>query len=613
MALRLVFYIQYFSGESLSLGELASVVYWGLRMDISSVFYTNFFFIIFFLFLYPHFQKKRIREGVVLLLLLSNIPFLAINIIDLAYYRFNLRRTSSDIFQVASGAMDAFPSFWNHYWYLFMLFGILVYACAILFTRWIKKESSDEIAVKSSKKHWLQSLLFVVVLVTLARGVGNRPIMPSTSLLYLPASVQSLVNNSTITILYSLYKKQSHLTEKKYFAVQQLDSIFPVKKEYLCDSPFREKNVMLFIMESFAQDYLDDGGKWRAFTPFIDSLMEESIVCTNAFSNGTESNKGLVALLASIPPFLDEPFYASAYSNTRMEGIGSLLKQKGYSTHFMMGTEYDHFGFAKLGKTLGIDNYVTEDDYGNNKHYDGNWGIYDHFFLPFAAEKLKLARKPFFASLFNVSTHFPHAIPDSLKNRFTIKGQNVAQNSITYFDYSLRLFFDKIKNESWYRNTIFVFSADHNMGWYGGQKMSYYKFFRIPIFFHQPAYPYYQPVKRISQQVDVVPTILRLLHYQQPFLSFGNAVIDTLALGFTFNRFNGLYQLIGQNYILGYNDILDKTQYWYSYKEDSMLNNNRVEEAPFKDSIAYNQMKQYMKAVIQQHHYGLINNKLIVR
>ena len=233
-----------------------------------------------------------------------------------------------------------------------------------------------------------------------------------------------------------MIKRQASLKEKDYYPASRLDTLFTIRHQLQSAEPFNKMNVVVFILESFAKEYVDEGDPLRAKTPFIDSLMAESIVCNNAYANGLESNKGIVALLGGIPPFFDEPFYYSGYSNNNIRGIGTLLKEEGYNTNFFMGAGYDHFGFTRFSKMLGIDNYYSMNDYGNNHHYDGNWGIYDHYFLPYAARQLVKKKSSFLSVIFNISTHFPNKLPDSLKAQFTVKGQNPQQNSISYFDYS---------------------------------------------------------------------------------------------------------------------------------------------------------------------------------
>ena len=607
--LRFVFYLLYFNKNDFSGTVLTTVFYWGCRMDISGIFYFNLGFFVYY-FLIQDFLFARWRRPVTLTLLsVINIPLLAVNIIDLAYYKFNLRRSTVDLFRVAADSLPALGAFWKAWWYLFVLFIALTIVSVIVFNSILKGSSHNKEGYL--KRNLLPCLFFLLVTGLLARGLSDRPIIPSTPLLYLPAQYQSLATNSSITILYSLVKRQTTLKEKSYYTVSGLDTLFTIRHQLKSTEPFNNMNVVVFIMESFAKEYADEKDPLRVKTPFIDSLMAESIVCNNAYANGLESNKGIVALLGGIPPFFDEPFYYSSYSNNNIRGIGTLLKEEGYSTNFFMGARYDHFGFARFSKMLGIDNYYSMNDYGNNRHYDGNWGIYDHYFLPYAASQLVKKKSPFLSVIFNISTHFPNKLPDSLKAQFTIKGQDARQNSISYFDYSLRLFFDLIKNESWYKNTIFVFSADHNIYLHGMEKAGLYKNFRIPIFFHLPGQRIHKSIDKPVQQLDIVPTILDILHYKQPFMSFGQPVSDT-APEIVFNHFGDLYQAIDSSYVFGYNEKIEQAAYLYNFKSDTALAKDLLLKGQLPDQHAV-KMQEHLRAVLQYFNYSMIKNKLYIK
>ena len=611
--LRMIFYFSYFEKSDLSWADFGRIIYWGCRMDIAGLFYLNSgFFVYYFIFkdlLYVKYQKRV----TVLLLSFINISFIAINIIDLAYYKFNLRRSTVDLFRIVKDSLNATGSFLIVYWYLLALFLLLSAAVILVFNFILKNDKANTRAslLQYIISNILPCLFFLFFSGLLARGISSRPILPSTPLLYLPAQYQPLVNNSTVTVLYSFFKSQKKLDEKKYYPNSKLDSLYTINRKFDSTAPFNKKNVVVIILESFAKEYVEDGDALRVKTPFIDSLMKESIVCKNAYSNGLESNKGIVALLASIPPFFDEPYYYSVYSNNNIRGIGSILKEEGYSTSFFMGAGYDHYGFAKFSKMIGIDNYFSGLDYGNQKHSDGNWGIYDHYFLPYAGRQFKQLKKPFFSVVFNLSSHYPNKIPDTLKERFTIKGQNVQQNSISYVDYSLRLFFEEIKEDPWYKNTLFVFSADHNFFWHAKEKAGLYKNFRIPIFFYLPGQCVRKELNKPVQQLDIVPSILDLLHYGHSFMSFGRSVFDTIHTGVALNNFNGLYQILDSSYIFGYDEKSERPAYLYNFKADPSLTTNLL-----KAGQGFNQrsaeMEEKIKAVIQRFNYSMINNKILV-
>ncbi len=607
--LRLLFYTMYFSQDSMLFKDRWLVLYWGLRIDFTGIFYANLVFFIYYFLLHSWLTAKWQKPVAVTLLSLINLPLLAINIIDLAYYKFNFRRSTVDLFRVLPGSFQAIGAFWKSWWYLFLLFVLLAVLLVIVFNRFAQHYEPGQNYVAGNL---LPGIGFLLAAAVLARGMASRPIIPSTPLLYLAPRYQPLATNSTMTVLYSLLKKQTTLKEKNYFHGASPDSLFSARQQLYPAADFNKMNVVVFVLESFAKEYIDRKDPLHAQTPFLDSLMNESIVCSNAYANGLESNKGLVAILAGIPPFFDEPFYYSSYSNNNFRGLGTLLKEQGYNTNFFMGTPYDHFGFARFAHMLGIENYYSMDDYGNKKHYDGNWGIYDHYFLPYVARQLVKKNNPFLSVVFTVSTHFPYTLPDTLKARFTIPGQGVEQNSMSYLDYSLRLFFDQVKNEPWYANTLFVFSADHNLYWHAKDKSSLYKAYRIPIFFHLPGQRKYKEINSTVQQMDIVPSVLDLLHYSRPFMSFGKSVFDTLSPRAAIGNYGDIYQLIGPSYIFGYNEKTEQPAYLYNLKADTGLEKNLLVKGQLPDTNAI-KIEEHLKAIIQYFNYSMIKNKLYVK
>jgi arylsulfatase A-like enzyme len=606
--LRLLFYQLYFLDTGISWQELASIAYWGMRLDASAIFYSNVIFFICYFLLHDVFSGGWKKQAFLLLLCFINLPLLAVNIIDLAYYRFNLRRSTIDLFRVIPGSLPAMGAFWKQWWWLFILFLALSVLVVLTFRTILKAGNLPGRSYLRSNV--LPCVFFLLITGCVSRGFSGRPIIPSTPLLYLPPQYQPLATNSSITIMYSMLRRQSSLEEKNYYTAPGLDSVFNTRRVFHPVQPFSKMNVVVFILESFCKEYMDKNDRLRAKTPFLDSIMAESIVCNNAYANGLESNKGIVAILAGMPSFLDEPLYYSPYSNNKIRGIGTLLKEKGYTNSFFMGAEYDHFGFARFARMVGIDHYYSMDDYGNHAHYDGNWGVYDHYFLPFAAKQLIKMDKPFFSTVFTISTHFPYKLPDTLKKQFTISGQGREQNSMSYLDYSLRLFFNEIKQAPWYNNTLFVFSADHNLFWYPQEKQTLYKAFRIPIFFHLPGRRGYSEINQPVQQLDIIPSVLDILHYPEPFMSFGNSVFDTLAHRMVVNRIADFYQVIDSSSLFGYKQATEQPAYLYHYRSDTALRQDLLLTG---DGGDYQQMEGYLRAVMQYYNYSLLKDKLYIK
>jgi phosphoglycerol transferase MdoB-like AlkP superfamily enzyme len=606
LLLRVIFQLKYYS--SISAAEEFRIFYWGVRLDFAAIFYINIPFYIFYFFIGPFLSRKWSQLLAVIIFSLINLPFIALNVIDLGYYGYNLRRSTVDIFYVFKDSIHSFGSLFLQYKYTVIIFIVF----SIVFVQVVKrviyraKESSGQIRI------WQCALplVFLAICFLIARGWGQRPIVPATALLKVDATNQPLVNNSTLNILYSWYRTSTRLERKNYFPSSELDSIYTIRRQYPQQQGIDKRNVVIFLLESFNESFFTPGAD-KARTPFFDSLMQRSIVCTNAYANGHESSKGTMAVLGSIPSFPDEPLFISNYSSIKMKGIGAILKEEGYDTNFFLGAEYDHFNFAKLCRILGIDNYYSKDTYDQSGHDDGNWGIYDEYFFNYFAEVVNQKKNPFFAVLYNISSHPPFAIPADEKAAFTVPGQSAQQNSISYVDHCFQRLFDKIKNQSWFSNTVFVFCSDHTLLKNVYDKSYQYKGFHIPLFIYDPAEPRQTIINATVQQLDIVPSVLDRIHYSKPFMSFGSSFLrpDSEAKRFSIYRAGYHYQLTDSTTITGYDSRSEKIIYHYNYKTDSLLTHNLVDSG---DS-SIRSRERLIQAILQRFNNSMLDQDLMIK
>lgn len=604
--LRIIFQFLYYS--SIAAGEELRILYWGFRLDFAAIFYINIPFFIFYFFIAPFISLKWQRSLAIFIFSLINLPFIALDLIDIIYYGYNLRRSTIDLFYVFDDSIHSFGSLLRQFWFIVISF-ILLSIILVLITKKII-DRNKESSFRKRIGEFPLPLVFIALCFLIARGWGLRPIVPATALLKADAAKQPLVNNSTLNFLYSWYRTSTRLERKNYFPASVLDTIYTFRRQYPQQQGMDKRNVVIFLLESFNESFFTPGTD-RAKTPFFDSIMRTSTVCLSAYANGHESSKGTMAVLGSIPSFPDEPLFISNYSAVKMKGIGSLLKEEGYDTNFFLGAEYDHFNFAKLCRMVGIDHYYSKDTYGESGHDDGNWGIYDEYFFSYFAEVINQKQDPFFAVLYNISSHPPFAIPASEKARFTIPGQTAQQNSISYVDDCFRTLFDKIKVQPWFSNTVFVFCSDHTLLKNVYDKSYQYKGFHIPLFIYDPAHPQQTIINATVQQMDVVPTVLDRLHYSKPFMSFGSSIYrpETEAKRFSIYRAGEHYQLTDSTTITGYDSRTDKIIYHYHYKTDSLLTRNLVDSG---DSSILSRGR-LIRAILQRFNNSMLDQNMMVK
>ena len=109
---------------------------------------------------------------------------------------------------------------------------------------------------------------------------------------------------------------------------------------------------------------------------------------------------------------------------------------------------------------------------------------------------------------------------------------------------------------------------------------------------------------KIAQQIDILPTILGLLHYQKPYFAFGIDVLNTPAEDtWAVNYLNGIYQYVKNGHVLQFDGKVTKAIYSLN---DSLMKND------LKGKIeAESQMENELKAIIQQYMERMTQDRLM--
>lgn len=587
-----------------SIWENIVILYWGVRYDLSSIliFLSPVFLLTIITYLTPPSGIRKAINRITKVVYFSiTVILTSIMLMDVAFFRFNGRRATVEVFDILGYSKSAFLSFLKGYSEFVVFFGVTILVLLFLY-----KKLAGKSDIKLSRNQWIITIAVISLIYFFGIGTKKTPLQPKTASYYVNPKFTAIVTNTPQTLLYSIYKNQKVLETKKYMDDKEARNYAPII-QYINGEKSTKKNVVIFVLESFSREYLVDGNVNRAYTPFLDSLMEKSTLFEDAYANATTSTYGLMCILGGLPAFMDEPYFSSIYSQNKFLGIGEILKKEGYTNSFFFGAENDHFGFKKKMALLGIDNYYSQEsmeDY--EKYYDNAWGVYDDKYFEFAANTLKNQPKPFFATIFNISSHYPYKIPKNIEINLA-DGRLPSHQSITYVDYSLKKFFKKVSKEPWYNETVFFFIADHWAKIPGIIENSMVGKYQIPAFMHIPSEPNKVIVNELFQQLDVVPTLLDVLGYKGSVMSFGKSIFNTNEpYRYTINEYESIYQIIDKEYVLTYNEKLEKSTSLYKYIDDKKLLNNILLEEPERAQT----MEKYVKANIQQYNNSLINNKL---
>lgn len=614
---RLVFFAfnyKYFSPAGFT--ELGKIFLFGLRFDLAAAFIINAPFIV--LNTLPfQFRFNKIYQGINngYFYLLNGIALMT-NLIDMIYFRFTLKRLTADMFKYVGVGGDfdkLIPQFLKDFWYAAVCWIIFLFLLVYL-TRKFKMQASGGKVKKGGGLQYLliHTLIMAVVLagtvIAIRGGLQLRPISLITAGNYTSAKNIPLILNSPFSLAKTV-GNESLPTLSYYKKEKELEAVYsPVHAGV--PGEMQKLNVMVIIMESFSLEHVGglnkdvDNGTYQGFTPFLDSLILQSKVY-KGFANGKTSIQGIPAVLGSMPSLMNESFIQSSYSTDKTNSLASLLKPKGYTTAFFHGGTNGTMGFDSYTKSTGFDRYYGRKEYGNEKDYDGKWGIRDEEFFQFTLKTMNQLPAPFFVSIFSLSSHHPYFVPSKYNHKFR-KGHLPIQESIMYADYSLKRFFDMAQKASWFDHTLFVITADHTSEGYLPYYQSAVGQYAIPLIFYHKGSQLKGTEDAIAQQTDVMPTVLSYLGYDKPYIAFGNNLFDPNAPRFSIHYISGIYGLIMDGYSLEYDGTHSTAL--YDLKTDRLQKNNLVG----KEKIVQEKMERMLKAYLQQYNNRVIENRLTI-
>ena len=602
--------------------------------DTSAILYTNVLYAL--LMLIPlHFKEMRGWQMTAKwIYIIVNGVCIAANLADCVYFKYTMRRTTNTVFSEFSNEGNIGSiigvEFLRH-WYLVLLFVVMILAMWKCYFGGGSKKTLRRTSMPQGKGllryYIIQTLCFAIFIPLSICGMRGgattavRPITISNANQYVAHPQEAgIVLNTPFSLIRTIGKKVFVIPE--YMSEQEMNALYsPLKNNQssIISNQSSKKNVVILIVESFGREYIGgynkwlNGGKYKGYTPFVDSLMQHSQTFLYSYCNGRKSIDGMPSILSGIPMFI-EPFFLTPASMNDVSGIAGELKNKGYYSAFFHGAENGSMGFEAFARKTGFADYFGRTEYNadkrfnGDKDFDGMWAIWDEPFLQFFATKMSEFKQPFVSAVFTASSHHPYKVPEEYKDIYKEEGI-VIHKCIRYTDNAIRRFFDKAKTQPWYKNTLFVITSDHT----NLSDHAYYQTdlggFCSPIIFFDPSGDMKPGMRNaIAQQIDIMPTILSYLGYDRPYVAFGCDLLtttdeDTWAV----NYLNGIYQYVKGDWLLQFDG--QKSKALYRFRTDLLLKDNLLTKEPkiVKD------MERQVKAIIQSYMTRMVNNQLVVQ
>ena len=606
--------------QDLTLVHLFELLGAGLVFDTSAILVTNIPYIVLILLPWHGKERPAYQQFCRWVFVIVNSLALAINLIDACYFRFTMRRTTTTVFSEFANEQNLGSIFFtetlNHL-YLVFLFA---------FIAWGLYRLARYSTLRHDTLRWwlydvamLLSLAFVAPFVVAGiRGgfaTAVRPITISNANQYVNRPIEAALVLNTPFSLYRTIGKDVFSVPDYFASEQELEAHYsPVHRP--ASGIMEKKNVVVLIVESFGREYIGalnpclDDSQYKGYTPCIDSLIARSITFSHTYCNGRKSIDGMPSILSSIPMFI-EPFFLTPASMNHVSGLASILGDEGYQTAFFHGAQRGSMGFQAFARSTGFKDYYGREDFsrdkrfGGEQEFDGTWAIWDEPFLQYYCAKMSEMKEPFMTAVFTASSHHPYAVPEKYRERFPEEGIEI-HKCIRYTDMALGKFFRSASRQPWFKNTIFVLTSDHT----NLSDHDYYQTdlggFCSPIIIYEPGITDLQPAvqDKIAQQIDILPTVLGMLHYPKPYFAFGIDVLNTPAEDtWAVNYLNGIYQYVKHGHVLQFDGQRTRAVYALT---DSLMKHNLVGSCPDQES-----MELELKAIIQQYMARMTQDRLL--
>jgi phosphoglycerol transferase MdoB-like AlkP superfamily enzyme len=390
------------------------------------------------------------------------------------------------------------------------------------------------------------SLLFAALIFLGIRGsVGVAPMNPSFAFF----SSEQFANHAALNASWNL------IYDIKYYFRHQGNSFV-----YLPEAEMRSRterlfhrgsandteqvltterpNVVVFILESWTADIVGALGAEKGITPNFDQLAGDGLLFTDFYANGYRSSFGIPAVLAGYPSNPEGSVLNHPLKMDRLPTLAASLKKAGYSTQFHYGGDDRFDDMHAFIVHSGFDKVVDREAF-DKKDMNSKWGAQDHVLFKRVIDDLRGAPTPFFSAMFTLSSHEPFEVP--MKTVYPGSDEaSLFKNALHYTDQSLKGFFEQARKESWYKNTLFVFVADHGHSLPLQRKNFQPERYRIPLLIYGDVLKKeYRGARRatIGSQSDIAATLLAQLHLPGDAFLWSNNLLNRHRNDFAYYNF----------------------------------------------------------------------------
>ena len=570
-----VVFILFFSGKfsGIPLSETLASFSNGFRLDLSAVCYVLIIPVVFLIvqqFTANLFYRRFLLVYTIVLLLITSF----VCVFDLAIYSDWGTKLSYRAIHYLKYANEgaAFTKFSDDV-ILFLVMMVQVGIGLFLFRKFFPKKLFYFTSTSSTRLQHLvlHLLLFGFLFLGIRGGWQQIPVNESSAYF----SRYQVVNDAAVNTVWNAGKKISQDNQSLYKnpyqffsneeAKKTVNALYHTQRDSVISVLTTSRpNVVLFLLESFTADVVAALGGEKGIAANLDTLIQNGLLFTNIYSQGFRTDQGLADVLSGFPAQPNFSVIMQPEKFKQLKFLPRVMAENGYHNSFFYGGETAFANMKAYLLEAGIEKITDKSSFSAGE-MNAKWGAHDGFVFQKQAQEIRSESQPFFSVILSLSSHEPFTVP--MKTKFP--GDDTPskfKNSCAYTDKSIREYFESVRNEPWYRNTLFILVADHGHLQPRNRSPREPARFHIPlIFYGEVIKPEFRGVKMLNlgMQSDIPATLLSQLNITYQEFAWSNNLLNPYRNNFAYYTSDDAFGWITDNGSMLYdfktNDIAAST------------------------------------------------------
>ncbi|MCJ7843409.1 LTA synthase family protein [Lederbergia sp. NSJ-179] len=443
------------------------------------------------------------------------------------------------------------------HWYDFLYFLDVVFLYYL--TRYYRKHAEFTPVKKANRRAYFL-IAAAILFLNIGLAEAERP-----QLLTRTFDREMLVKNLG-TFNYHLYDifLQSKSSAQRAMAdgSQLVDIENYVNANYVKPDPemfgiAKDRNLIVISLESLQNFVIHNDMNGETVTPFLNELTKDSYYFDQFYhqtGQGKTSDSEFLLENSLYPLGRGAVFFT--HSGNQFDSMARKLGEKGYYTSTMHANNKSFWNRDIMYQSIGYDYFYSDQDYDISPDISVGWGMKDIPFFEQSVELMNAMQQPFYTKMITLTNHHPFTLDEEDKFIDEYDSNSGTLNryfqTVRYMDEGVKQFFQKLKDEGLYENSIIVMYGDHYgisenhnvaMEQYLGKEVTPYvsaQLQQVPLFIHIPGITdqgHGQTISKVSGQIDLKPTLLHLMGVEtKDDIAFGQDLFSPNHQDFTVFR-----------------------------------------------------------------------------